>query len=216
MANAGVTSVDPVAAAHARLLADRTIQFAFSPRPPPPAPPPSWLVALLKAIGRLLQASAPAIRIAFWALLAAAVCVLAYVIVRQLTVAPERKSGERPLNLDAVGAGATAAARRAAALLADADRLAAEGLYGEAAHVLLLRGVDDVDHGRPGRIRPSSTSRDIAALPDLPPEPRAAFALIAQAVERAVFGGRPLDAAAWAACRDAYGALARPEAWAAR
>ena len=49
--------------------------------------------------------------------------------------------------------------------------------------MLLLRSVADVESSRLGRVRPSFTSRDIAALPELGPEPRAAFSLIAGVVE---------------------------------
>jgi hypothetical protein len=64
-------------------------------------------------------------------------------------------------------------------------------------------------------IAPSFTSRDIARLPDLPPEPRRAFGRIAEVVERAVFGGRPVAEAEWAACRQAYTEFAFAGAWAA-
>jgi hypothetical protein len=214
VAGSGVASGDPVALAHARLLADHSLQFDFS-EAPPPAPPPSWLVALIKALGHAIQWAAPGIRIGFWLLLALGVGVLIFAVVRQLLVRSERTAPASPLALHAIGSGAVAAAKRAAALLADADRLAAEGRYDEAAHVLLLRGVEDVDQSRPGRIRPSFTSRDIAELVGLPPRPKAAFATIAQAVERSVFGGRALDQAAWIVCRQAYGALAQAEAWVA-
>ena len=133
---------------------------------------------------------------------------------RPLAAPAPRRHRPTPPTLSGLGASASDAAAKAAVRLAEADRLAAEGLYAEAAHMLLLRSVADVESGRPGRIRPSFTSRDIAALPELGPEPRAAFSLIAGVVERALFGGRPLDAEAWRTCRSAYDVLARPEAWA--
>ena len=210
----GLAAADPVSAAHARLIADPTFQFAWSP-PRPSAPPPSWLIAAFKAIGRALDWAAPGLRIGLWALLGLGVLLVLIVLARQVLGAPERRRAASPLTLHGLGPSPAQAAERAAVRLAQADRLAAEGRYAEAAHALLLRGVADVESGRGGRLRPSLTCRDIAALPDLPPEPRAAFTLIAQAVERALFGGRPLDAGTWRTCREAYGALVRPQAWAA-
>jgi hypothetical protein len=200
------------AAAYGRLRADPSFQFGFSAPPPTPRPP-NWLIRALKAIGEMLHAASPVIRIAVWALLAAGVLLLVVVVWRQAS-GRARTAAAAPLNLHALGEAANKAAARAAARLAEADRLAGQGRYGEAIHMLLLTGVDEVERGRPGRIRPSFTSRDIAALPELPAEPRAAFARIASVVERALFGGREVDATAWRDCREAYGALVRPEAWA--
>ena len=202
---------DAIAAAQARLLADRGFQVTFDALPPPP-PTPDWLKRLLQAIGEALKAISPGVRIGLWVLLAAAVAVLVYVLVRHGRWRIARARAAAPLTLHALGASDPRAAQ-AAARLEEADRLAAEGLYAEAAHTLLLRSVEDVDAGRPGLVRPSLTSRDIAELPDLPVEPRAAFRSIASVVERALFGGRTVDAAGWAACRRAYSALVRPEAW---
>ena len=163
---------------------------------------------------------APFVKAGVWILLAFGAAAVLLALARQLISKPGRRGRSATLSLQGLGASAADAARGAAkdaaVRLADADRLAEQGLYAEAAHLLLLRGVSEVESGRPGRIRPSFTSRDIAALPELPPEPRAAFAHIAEVVERAVFGARPIDAQAWRTCREAYGALVRPEAWTAQ
>ena len=213
-ASGGAGVADPIAVAHARLLADRSIQFVWS-APPRPPEPPAWLQKLLVAIGHAINWAAPALRIGLWAVLGLGVLLVLAILARQLRASPERRKPASPLNLQGLGPATALAARRAAVRLAEADELAARGRYAEAAHLLLLRGVADVESGRPGRIRPSLTSREIAALTDLPPEPRAAFAVIAGAVERALFGGRPLDAAVWRSCREAYEALVSPHAWAA-
>ena len=57
-------SADPIAAAHTRLVADPSFQFAWS-TPPPRRPPPHWLIALMTRIGHLLQTIAPEVRIGF-------------------------------------------------------------------------------------------------------------------------------------------------------
>ena len=212
MADARGAGGDAIAAAQARLLTDPSFQFAFAPAPSPPRPP-LWLTAFIRLLVHILTTLSPEVRVAFWVIIALAVGAILFVAARRWRGSARRKAKDAPLNLHALGAAASQAAAQAAARLAEADRLAALEFYAQAAHVLLLRGVADVEAGRPGAVRASSTSRDIAALPDLPPQPRAAFKTIAAVVERALFGGRPVDAAAWRTCRDAYGALVKPEAW---
>jgi hypothetical protein len=203
---------DAVAAAHARLLRDSSIQFDFS-APPPPREPPSWLVDLLRSIGKAVQAVGPGLVWVMWGLLAIGVIAILVLVLREVVRAP----AARPRTTSLRGADDWRPARaKAVALLEDADRLAAEGRYAEAAHLLLFRSVADAEARRPGVIGPSFTSRDIARLPDLPPEPRRAFGRIAEVVERAVFGGRPVAQVEWADCRQAYTDFAFPDAWAAR
>lgn len=97
------------------------------------------------------------------------------------------------------------------ALLEDADRLAAEGRFDEATRLLLLRSVGQIAAARPGWVEPSSTARELAALPALPETARHAFRIIAERVERSLFALRALDRADWEAARAAYAdfALAR-------
>jgi hypothetical protein len=202
--------VDPVGAAHARLLSDRSIQFAFG-APPAPQTPPPWLRALLDAIGHALRAAGPAISVILWTLLIVGVVGVLAFLGWELFFAPGRRERTVPLDLRA-GAG-VADVGRLRALLADADALAAQGRYAEAVHVLLFRSIDEVEDRGAERIVPSLTSRDIAALPGLPPEPRAAFQEIAGIVEKAVFGGRPVAEAGWMRCRGAYERFAFSPAW---
>src|SRR5258708_5401782 len=63
----GAAGGDLVARAHAKLLADHSLQFQFTPFAIPKAP--TWWPALVKA----LQAAGPALRIIFWVLVVAAV-----------------------------------------------------------------------------------------------------------------------------------------------
>ncbi|MDC8754915.1 hypothetical protein OIK40_09705 [Erythrobacter sp. sf7] len=97
------------------------------------------------------------------------------------------------------------------ALLEDADRLAAEGRFDEATHLLLQRSVGQIAAARPGWVEPSSTARELAALPALPEAARNAFRIIAERVERSLFALRALEKADWEAARAAYAdfALAR-------
>lgn len=97
------------------------------------------------------------------------------------------------------------------ALLEDADRLAAEGRFDEATRLLLQRSVGHIAAVRPDWVEPSSTARELAALPALPDAARGAFRVIAERVERSLFALRALDRPDWEAARAAYAefALAR-------
>ncbi len=99
------------------------------------------------------------------------------------------------------------------ALLADAERLATEGRFAEATRLLLTRSVGELAAARPGVVEPSSTARELAALPALPDAARAAFRVIAGRVEINLFALQPLGRADWEAARDAYArfALALPQ-----
>ena len=92
----------------------------------------------------------------------------------------------------------------ALALLEDADRLAAEGRFDEATHLLLKRSVGQIAAARPDLLEPSSTAREIAELPALSEAARGAFALIAGRVERSLFALRRLSVDDWDAARAAY------------
>jgi hypothetical protein len=202
---------DVVARAHAKLLADASLQFQFTRHVVPP--PPSWLTALAK----MLQALGPAVRILVWAVVAAVVLGAVFLIVRAVVryrrrFKPYRVGGPSlgadPASLQPTGA-------RALALLEEADRLAAQQRFEEAAHVLLFRTIADVESRRPRAVRPALTSRDIAGLDQIPSRARDALAIIVERVEHGFFGGRPVGAAEFAACRGAYMTFADPQSWAA-
>ncbi len=99
------------------------------------------------------------------------------------------------------------------ALLEDADRLAADGHFAEATRLLLKRSVGQIAAARPDWVEPSSTAREISALPELSEAARAAFRTIAERVERSLFALRALNRGDWEAAREAYAsfALARIE-----
>ncbi len=199
---------EALAAAHARLLRDDSLQFDRVGFELPEVP--GWL----RWIGDLFQALAPVMQWLFWGALAALVALLLFFIGREilnLRKPPPRPTptilGDEPVwrpDLDA-----------ARDLLAAADRLAAEGRYGEAAHLLLLRSVEDIQSRRPKALRVSLTTREIATLDALPGEARPAFRRIGQVVEHSLFGGATVGAEAFADCRRAYEAFALPQGWTA-
>ena len=187
---------------------DASIQYAPLHVPPPP-PPPAWLRALgewlewlLKPLARLLAHAGPHGLWMLGALAAVLVAVLLWRLrdpIAQWLGRPRPAAVEQPWQPDA---------SVALALLEDADRLAAEGRFDEATHLLLQRSVGQIAAARPGVLAPSSTAREIAALPALPSGTRLAFATIAERVERSLFALRRLSADDWHAAREAYAAFA--------
>lgn len=195
-----------LAETHRRLLGDPTLQFDFAKPPPPPKGPPQWLVELLQALG-------PVLEFLFWGGLVVVGGLIVAFLAREVLKVRWRGRA-KPRRPEDQAANWRPEAARARLLLAEADRLAAEGRFAEAAHHLLLHSIQDVEDHRPRSIRPALTSRDIACLDLMPAAAREAFWRIAVAVERSLFGGRPLDAEGFAECRRAYEAFAFAERWA--
>ena len=187
--------------AHRQLLADQSIQFDL-PAVEPPQPPPQWIGAL----GPLIQAI-------FWLALVAFVVFVLYWIGTRLAGRDwrwqRRDKGAEP----APDESWRPEAAEARELLGEADALAAQGLFSEAAQLILFRSIEDIDEKRPDLVRPAFTSRDICALEAIPERPRSAFARIAAMVARSLFGARPLAASDWSDCRAAYEAFAFAEGW---
>ncbi|HTX51255.1 MAG TPA: DUF4129 domain-containing protein [Caulobacteraceae bacterium] len=207
----GTPSAGALRAAHARLLQDRSLQFDFT-APPPPKPPPNlgWLKPLIQFLAGVVHL----LGYVFWGFVALAVVALVIFIAMEIarTRWPSLRRRRAPPRLAPVDWRPDAAAARA--LLEDADRLAAEGRYAEAARILLHRSIDDIEGRRPRLVQPAYTAREIARLDDLPSAARSTFAFIAEVVERSLFGGREVDAAGFAECRQAYEQFAFPGAWA--
>lgn len=194
-----------LAEAHAALLRDSRLQFELNLLKPPKPPP--WL----EALGKFLEAAWPVLNVLFWIGVALVVALIVWFIVRE--VIQSRIGLKKPKTENRPDTAWRIDAQKARILLADADQLAEEGRFAEAAHLLLLKGVEDVHDRRPREIKPALTSREIAALPQLPEQARQAFGAIAAVVERSLFGGRDVDAGAWSDCRRSYEALVLAEAW---
>lgn len=194
-------------AAHAAVKADKAIQFQLFPVEE--FKPPEWL-KWLEPVGDILRAFAPFAKYIFWGFLAIVVGTVIYLILREFTDIrwPWRKPKGEDDEMEWVPDAAPARA-----LLAEADALAAKGHFAEAAHLLLLRSVEDIEKRKPDILKPSSTSRELSAAPDLPEKARTTFAFIARQVESSLFGGRDLDSAGWDQCREAYGRFALAGEW---
>ena len=192
--------------AHAALLSRTDLQFDFPAIVPPKIP--EWLEALLRSLVGLL----PVLKWVFWGAVALAALTALFFLGRELwrLRRPIRIVRDKPADMRAEW---RPTAEQARILLEDADRLAAEGRYAEAVHLLLLRSVQDIADKRPRLLRPGLTSREIGSLDALPPSARGAFTEIARVVELNRFGGRPVTAQDFARCRSDYERFAFPDAW---
>lgn len=198
--------------AHKALLERDDLQFVFEPpKVREVRETPNWLRDFFEGLGSLLNIPAQAVNVMFWVLVAVAVVAVLYLIAREVGALDFTIKRPKPAPADPLYRPDAETART---LLADADALAAQGLYEEAVHVLLLRSVDDVRRWRPGTVEPSFTSRDLAVLPVLPGPARTAFSAMARLVETSLFGGRPVGREGFDESRRAYAEFALPGVWA--
>jgi len=213
-ATASGASLAADAAAWKSLRNDGDLQFTPVEIPEIKPPEPSWFERMLDAVFRFLaELFAPVGQLLGaswwwlqWVLLAAVAIFVIVLLVRSFGPVARRRDAEaealeewRPETAASI------------ALLEDADRLAAEGRFDEATRLLLQRSVGQIAAARPELVEPSSTARELAALPALPDGARTAFRVIAERVERSLFALRALDRTDWEAARAAYAdfALAR-------
>lgn len=188
----------------------RSGEIQFAPLPPiKPPETPAWLEWLGRALEAIFGPLAQGL-VSAWPVIEIVLMVLAALLVLYLAwrlLGPLLGMRRRALVEDAWAPSRA----EALALLEDADRLAAQGRYGEAAHLLLQRSVGQIREARPDVLQPASTAREIATLPQLPQAARSAFTIIAERVERCLFALRDLDGADWAAARAAYADFALAE-----
>ena len=147
----------------------------------------------------------------FWLLVAMAALAILYFIALRLSKI--RAPWHRARSKETEAAELQPRPALARQLLQEADELALEGRFSEAAHLILFRSIEEIDSRRPELVRPALTSRDIAALPAIPEQPRSAFARIAMIVERGLFARRELGEGDWRDCRSAYEQFAFAQAW---
>ena len=193
-----------LAAAHQAFLQAKGLQHDFAPIPAA-EPPPAWLLQVVRA----LVAAAPVLKVVFWAGVALGAAAILWVIVRDLPFAARFR---RKKPVDAQAADWRPDAGAAHALVEDADRLARDGRVVDAFHLLLFRSIEDIGAKRPEAVRAALTSRDIVEAAPLSDAGRAAFRLIADAVERSFFAGRPAGRDEFDRCRNQYQAFALAEA----
>jgi hypothetical protein len=209
--NAGSSAANDAARDWAAVRASSDIQYAPLPPAKIPEPPQipqwlrqlgEWLRSLFEPLGHALGMSWPLVEKVLIGLTILAVLFLLWRLVLEPMLALRR----RPRVLEEPTWAPLHSA--AVALLADADRLAAEGRFGEAARLLLQRSVSHIADAQPDWLEPASTAREIAMMPRLPERARQAFGVIAARVERNLFALRELDATDWQAARTAYAEFA--------
>ena len=168
-----------------------------------------WLGEVFGPFGRFLADNWSVIQ---WVLIAIAVALVLYALFRLIGPLASRQGAEAEAHEEEPDWQPDTA--ESLALLEDADRLAAQGRFDEAAHLLLKRSVGQIAASRPEWVDPSSTARELAALPRLSDAARGAFGVISEAVERSLFALKRLTREDWEKARAAYAdfALARIDA----
>lgn len=84
------------------------------------------------------------------------------------------------------------------------ERLAREGAFGEAVHLLLLHCFEDLRRRSPYGRDPALTSREILAGATLPNDARSSLAFIISAVEVGHFGGQAINRPVYERCVESY------------
>jgi hypothetical protein len=130
------------------------------------------------------SAAAALAQLVLWVLLGVALVLL--VIWAASALAGRTKPEKGP---DAALPGGGSADRETPWLPGDAARLAGEGRYGEAIHVLLLVAIRQLGQRSPRGLEPSRTSRELIRLVPLAPDGRRSFEALVRTVELTLFGG---------------------------
>jgi hypothetical protein len=199
------TGVPADDAAWRGLQTHHDIQFDF-PDSAAIAPQPLWLRHLIQ----FLDQHAAWFKWGGWILLGAAVLAIGYVLVRHLLQHGLSQADNFPLRPMPAW---QPTAEQARLLLRDADALAAQNRFADAAHLLLLVAIQEIGDRRPGLILPALTSREIAGLNALSPQAQQIFSHIALVVERCIFGGRALTADDYGEVRRTFEQFTVPQTW---
>ena len=197
------------------LRRDEDIQFEPVEIPEPEPREPGWLDEFLEDIsewfadlfapvGAALGSWWPVVQWVLIGLLALFVITLLYRLIGPMVMKPRSASDNEGEQVPEW----TPDRAESVALLEDADQLAAAGKFDEATHLLLKRSVGQIARARPDWVEPSSTARELAALPALSDKARSTFAVISERVERSLFALRSLDRNDWEAARAAYAEFA--------
>jgi hypothetical protein len=143
------------------------------------------------------------IRIVFITLLIVGGLLLLFFLLNALPTLQERfkRRAAGPEEVSGVAIASDADRERLELALSEADRLARQGAYGEALHLLLLYCLNEMRRRFGLGLPPSLTSREIIGLSVLPEIRRTGLSVIVSAVEVSHFGGRPVDETTYQLCR---------------
>lgn len=145
-------------------------------------------------------------RLLMWLLIAAGSVLVVIFVVNELTSLRRRARGGAQWAEDAIAKAERHAAEPGSRTSLDAaDRLARNGEYGEALHMLLLDCIAQLRRLRfESLIAPSMTSRELASQLTLPEPSAEALSSMVSAVELSHFGGRQPEEQDYANCRESY------------
>ncbi len=148
-------------------------------------------------------------RVLLWGLVAVVVVLSIMFLVNEAPHLRRRLLGRGGAHPDeAAGDVGTGDSRRSlGGSLDEADRLARDGTYGEAIHVMLLSLVEALNRGIGRRLAHSLTGREIVGAAGLAEQPGAALSRIVGVAERGHFGGRVSSLADYEECRRDYAAV---------
>jgi len=96
--------------------------------------------------------------------------------------------------------------------LSEIERLAAEGAFGDAVHMLLLHCFGELRRRFPHAREPALTSREVLSRASLAPKAQSGLATIVSAVEAGHFGGKAIDRTMYQNCLDGYRDIASSDA----
>jgi hypothetical protein len=157
---------------------------------PKPWDPPWLLAVIFKAM--------------FWLLIGVLVLLAIFYLGREIPVWLGRRRQTKATKAAMVEGKAVAMDSQLLDALGQADRLAAEGQFAEALHLLLLHSIDYLKRHLGGVYGPSNTAREILHRSRLPDNGRQSLGAIVDAAEISYFGGRPVDGGIYATCRHHY------------
>lgn len=142
-------------------------------------------------VAPVIGAGAELTRIVFIVLAVAVAVLIVAWLVQSLW---QRTGGESQRAQSEAGAGSGEAEPTRELNVEDANRLAAEGRFGEAIHALLLAAIQHFAARARLEIQPSRTSRELVRLLPLTGDSRPRFNELVMTVERTLFGGEPANA----------------------
>ena len=220
MGDAEGGAIYPLPENYGKIRSDPETQFAQLELKPPEPREPSWFAETLQAffdwLGTIFGPAGGALAsnwsVIQWGLFAFLGAVVLYLVLR--LVGPLAKGSASTEITEEVEPEWTPVRTESLALLEDADKLAADGRYDEAARLLLQRSVGQISQAHPDWVEPSSTARELATLPKLSDAAQRAFGVMSAAVESSLFALRSLSQDDWTRARQAYAdfALARIDA----
>ena len=155
---------------------------------------------------KLPKEVAEVLRVLFWAVMIIGLGLLVFFLVQELPMLRWRRDRPETVGVpgDLWGAKAGGSDLADQATLDLADRLAAEGRFGEAVHVLLLYSLQVLRRHLDRKLSPSLTAREIVGLVPLSAERRDDLRLLISAAELCHFGGRSASATEYRGCRETY------------